>query len=221
MLSMLIVLSASFSSSLAVDYTIVGVKVGDTAEYTFASNDPKMNGAVAHVSVQKIEGTDVTINGTIRYPNGTVQAESIAGDISSGQNSSYYLLICANMTQGDPIFTGSEMKITETTSMSILGATREVNHMSLDYIIMSLNVYWDKRSGLMVRLDGSGLGQSIEVTMTNTTVWSPSSQPPGGTNNTGGTGPTSSSSVTVWLVAGGVAAVALTATVVLLWRRRK
>jgi hypothetical protein len=223
-LSILIVLSSSLTSSLATDYTIVGVKAGDKAEYTFASSDSRMNGAVAHVSIQKVEGSKVTINGTIRYPNGTIQGESIGGDISSGQNSSYYFLVCANLTQGDPIFNGSDMKVTETTSMSVLGATREVNHMSLNYLVYSFDIYWDKLSGLMVRLVGGGMGQWIGVTMTNTTVWSPISQPPGGSNNTGGTGSGSNSSnVMKWLIAGGVAAAAIVviAVAVLLRRRRE
>jgi hypothetical protein len=222
MVSTLIVLSASLTSSLAADYTIVGVKAGDKAEYVFASSDSRMNGAVAHVFIQKVEGSKVTINGTILLPNGTMQGESMGGDISSGQNNSYYFLICANLTQGDPIFNGSDMKITETTSMSILGAMREVNHMSLYYLVYSFDIYWDRFSGLMVRLVGGGMGQWMGVTMTNTTLWSPISQPSGGTNNTGGTGSGNSSDVMKWLIAGGAAAGAIVViTVAVLLRRRR
>jgi len=222
-LSVLVLLSASLTSSLAADYTKVGVKMGDTADYLFASSDRKMDGAVAHVSIQKVEGTKVTINGTIRYPNGTMQAQSISGDVYSGQNSSYYFLICANLTQGDQVYSGSQMKITETISMSIVGALRDVNHFSSENILASFNIYWDKLSGLMVRLDGSGFGYSITATLTNTTAWSPSPQPPSETNNTGGTGSAGndSSGVTLWLVSGGTAAALMIAAVVVLRRRRK
>nr|MDO8133905.1 hypothetical protein [Candidatus Njordarchaeum guaymaensis] len=222
-LSVLALLSASLTSSLAADYTKIGVKVGDTADYLFASSDRKMDGAVAHVSVQKVEGTKVTINGTIRYPNGTMQAQYISDDVSSGQNSSYYFLICANLTQGDPVYSGSQMNITETISMSVAGALRDVNHFSSENILTSFNIYWDRLSGLMVSLGGSGFGYSITATLTNTTVWSPSSQRPSGTNNTGSTGSASNDSggVTLWLVAGGTAAVVMIAAVVVLRRRRK
>lgn len=221
MFSILVVLSGSLTSSLATDYTIIGVKVGDRAEYTFSSSDSRINGAVAHVSIQNVEGSKVTINGTILYPNGTMQREYIGGDISSGQSSSYYFLICANLTKGDPIFNGSDMKITETTSMKVLGASREVNHLNLNYLLYSLNIYWDRLSGLMVSLAGGGFGQWISVTLTNTTVWSPISQPPGGTNGTGGTG-SNLSGVTILLVAGGAAtAVIVVIVVVVLLRRRR
>jgi hypothetical protein len=223
LLSVLVLLSTSLTSSIAAIYTKIGVKAGDKADYSFTSKDPRIDGSVAHVSIQKVEGTVVTINGTIRYPNGTIQVEFINGDVSSGEDSVYYFLICANLTGGDPIYSGSRMKVTETISMNIVGASRDVNHMNSGNLLMSFDVYWDKLSGLMVKLDASGFGFWITVTLTNTTAWSRSVQPPAGINNTGGTGSSTgmTSGVEVWVLVGGVAAVAVIAATVVLRRRGK
>jgi len=219
MLSTLIALSPLLTFSHAADYNAVGVKVGGTADYIFTSDDPGLNGAVAHEFIQKIEGTTVMINGTIRYTNGTVQGESISGDISAGQNSIYFFLICANLTNGDPIFNGSSMKITGTVSMSVLNTTREVNHMSRQYIIASLDIYWDQLTGLMIGVQGSGFGKSIDVSLTNTTVWPASYQPPGNPNNHGGTG--AGGSLTPWLVAVPASVIVVVfATLLFVWRDR-
>jgi hypothetical protein len=215
-LSALIILSSLLSFSHATDYSLVGPKVGETADYTFASNDQGLNGAVAHEFFQNIEGTIVTINGTIRYANGTVQAESMSGDISTGQNSFYYFLICANLTAGDPIYNGSSMRISDTSSMSVLNATREVNHMSEQYIVASLDIRWDKLTGLMISLVGSGFGKSISVSLTNTTVWSTSYPRTSGTNSQGGT--SSGTSLNIWLIAVPVTGTVLVVAVLLLRR---
>jgi hypothetical protein len=221
MLSTVLLLSASFAPSLAADYTKVEVKVGDRADYSFASSDSKMNGAEAHVYVQSIEGTIVRINGTIRYSDGTVQTESIGGDVSKGQNNSYYFLICTNLMQGDPVYSGSEMKITETISANVSGASRNVNHMSSETIFTNFDVYWDKSSGLMVKLTLSGFGQWITVLLTNTSAWSPSGPPSNGTDN--GLGPDSASNPiggALILIVGVTVAISVITAVIVSRRRR-
>jgi hypothetical protein len=222
-LVVLIVLSTLVVSSSAADYTKVGVKAGDTADYKIVSSNPKMNGAVIHASIQKVEGTVVTINGSVHYTNGTVQAEFISGDISLGQNSSYYFLICANLTRGDPIYVDSKMNITETASMSVLGVSREVNHLSSSSILGRFDVYWDKLSGLMTRLEASSWGFQITIAITSTSLWIASSQTQGGTNSTGGTGSTGSAAngVVGWLVIGMVVTVWLVIIVIVLRDRRR
>jgi hypothetical protein len=64
--------------------------------------------------------------------------------------------------------------------MTVCGAARVVNHLSFSYFsgssVETLDIFWDKNTGLMVRYDLSqtGLSQTFtaNITLTSTSVWS-------------------------------------------------
>jgi hypothetical protein len=173
-LIILLVLSATVASALAADYGQVGVREGDSADYLTSSTVYPYNLTTKyHVYYYSVAGTYVIINGFYLFPNGTVQGtESVAGDVSVGQNLIYLNAICSNLAAGDPIYSNATWKINETITMNILGKPRLVNHANFLLVGAPYNVYWDKATGLMVAQQAHLTPTSwINYTLTSTTAF--------------------------------------------------
>jgi hypothetical protein len=167
-----IIFSSVLTPSVAADYTKVGVKVGDTAEY-LVSDVSHIHGVNyttgkpvyfyydtteaydrLRVTVTNVTGTNVTLSLTLYFPNGKVYENSLVScDVSSGMCDFFWpsvlwgLIIAANLSVGDPIYIGSSRVINETVNMRIASKYR-LNHVGSPE--SGYEAYWDKASGLLV-----------------------------------------------------------------------
>lgn len=190
-------------------YWVPGVKAGDWATYTFSytiSSDspnpppvppsPLMNVDQLRIEILSVDGTNVTFNTILYYPNGTEynsQIETI--DIRSG--TAYFdnitlsdqtagPIIGANLTVGDPIFTNSYSgTINETSEVDYAGSLRELNHfhqtLESGDVTQNIDFLWDRTSGIMVALNlttintvtGGSAQASERITIKETNIWQP------------------------------------------------
>jgi hypothetical protein len=171
----LVMFSAAITPTLAADYNRLVLKTGDVAEYKVGYWTVRTPVDTLRVIVQDIVGTTVTINSTYYGPFGKIFSNlvtyDIRGPLSSSNNSSDYsflfphpLLIAADLGAGDPINVGSESKIDETITMKVANADRWVNHANFSE---SSSFYWDKATGLLVKL----ISSIVNLNLTSTTAW--------------------------------------------------
>jgi hypothetical protein len=120
-----------------------------------------------------------------------------------GMAFNFVFLIAANLTINDPVFSGSTGKINDTTTMIIAGANRTVNHLKIAG--GELEDYWDKSTGIMVKLNFYLISGWLNFTMTSTNLWSPSGF---------------SLSTTTLIIIGGIAVIVIVAAMLLLRRHK-
>ncbi len=114
-------------------------------------------------TVDNIVGTNVSISSVIHFINGTEKTEDNWIDVDTGEGNMTMMLISANLNAGDPIYSGSTYSswtINETIPITYPGGSRETNHMNTAmemsmppyYISFSMNMYWDKTTGILTKL---------------------------------------------------------------------
>lgn len=212
LLSILLVLSAVTTNSLAADYKKVGVQVGSAADYTFTIGKHVASNTTGtmHLSITAITNvTLVSFNYTYSYQNGTTHSSAQTGNVSTGfygGNITVLQLIAANLTVNDNVAIGNSWKINQTAYMIVAGANRTLNHFYFASGVVS--IYYDRITGMMtdIRLNFGPLLGWINMTMTSTNLWSA----------TGGGG----LSTTTLIIIGGVALVVIVAALLLLRRRK-
>ncbi|WXG47009.1 MAG: hypothetical protein WED05_10180 [Candidatus Atabeyarchaeum deiterrae] len=175
-LSILVVLVASTTPAVAVDYTKVGVKVGDTATYRTAMSGSTIN--KTFYLIYGIIGTAFYINYTYFLPNGTVSSQGqLVGDTVTG--GMLNVLVTRNLTVNDQIYSGSPIRINDSSVMTFGGVSRIVNHARISG--GSYEFWWDKDTGLIVKINFYSSGW-LNMTMISTTAWFPV-PPPGPIDN--------------------------------------
>lgn len=174
LMSVLLVLTTPVSFASAADYTKVGVKANDMVVYKLSISAKTENKSIMLVS--GINGTEVYLSYTNFFPNGTISSQSQQStNVTTGSTLGWLSLIAANLTAGDPVYSGATTTINETVTMTTAGANRVVNHLYLSSGM--LDIYWDKITGLMVKINFLFFGW-LNYTMLYTTAWPPGAQPP-------------------------------------------
>jgi hypothetical protein len=165
------------NSTTATDYTKVGVKVGDTADYKTASSVSSDN--KTRIYVIYISGTIVTADYMSFFPNGTLHSStSWTGNISSYEYPIYLVLLAAGLKTGDHLGTDpSSPTIDVNTTLNTAGTSRLANHAHatsyLGVLLLSyLDAYWDQQTGLLIQGNFFALGLWLNFTLISTTVFS-------------------------------------------------
>jgi hypothetical protein len=172
--SILLLLAVACTPARAVDYKL-GLTLGTTATYsasTTISNETSMA-----IVVVWTNATALRLASTDHYANGTEKNRYDTWDVRYGPGDNFSLafewimVVAANLNAGDNIvMSGSTATINSSTSMIVAGATRTVNLWQLG---QDFFVFWDKPTGLMVKLN-MNLGYIIgwfNFTLTSTTAW--------------------------------------------------
>jgi hypothetical protein len=160
---------------MAADYTKVGVKLGNVADYETGVSYAAYNRT--QMLVYGIVGAVITLNFTVYNRDGTInQTFQIVGDPSIGGYPIFLYLIAANLTAGDPIYPWAAWTINETVTMTVAGTSRTVNHLYLPD--GSFEAYWDKETGLMTKLNAFLYVAWYNYTMISTDAWSIVTPPP-------------------------------------------
>jgi hypothetical protein len=184
----------------AADYTKIGIKQGDVAEYREVSDaDPYTRIVLRVVS---IASPMVELN--LTFYIGATLNQSRQQSYNFSRWVDYYLLISANLTEHDECYAEpGHGKINFTEDMLFLGVSRTVMHLKYTRGPY-LELYWDKATGLLVKANYMTSPEWINLTLASTTVFATGGPP------------------SLLVVGGAVAAVVVIAGVaVYVWRRRK
>lgn len=198
MMTTLLVFSAMLTSSTAADYTKVGVKAGDTLDYSVSANIGVPLTGTAHVAVVGVVGTNVTMTVVFTMTNGTQESlGTIWGNVSNGYSGigipMFVFMICPNLAAGDAAVIDSEgssfLVINGTTTMVAAGASRQVNYILESFDMRTappaggqlapippqvyVGMYWDKLTGVTAQCITNLGGDWMNFTLTSTSLWLP------------------------------------------------
>jgi hypothetical protein len=213
----------------------VGVKAGDWAKYGEISvkwvlfqSKPTPQSLVdwnstewVKIEVQSVSGTNINAVQTNHFKNGTENTETHTWNMTdrtrflhSPRYAPDIFVIEANLSNGDLINIES-LTLTDTVSRKYAGRIREVNQMNTTFgqgheIIVTVNAYWDKTTGILCELNETRVGVGAAVLTTTmkiieTNLWQ---RTPFWTES-------------LFWVTVGVIIVAVTASGILIWQRRK
>jgi hypothetical protein len=163
LIAWVLVSSSMIAASQATDYTTIGVKVGDRVDYTVDhSGEPDWR----RIEVTEVTGVFVNLT-VIDYSSNTqmIHAYSQRGNVTRGDLA--YVLVCAGLQAGDPLYAGAPEHFNNTLNMEIGGASRTVNEISIS---SDEHIYYDQQTGIFVKLEHSG---GTNYTMISTTMWGP------------------------------------------------
>jgi hypothetical protein len=195
----LITISTIMLPAAAIDYTKIGVREGDTADYTSSTMTGMGETSTGigvittigfHIEILQISGENVSINVRDIYANNSEGPNAtFFGNMSSSNYEIFLYLIPANLSQGDYAVTAPSQyyiadsyHIVGTTTMLVAGVYRIVNHVQSSDPIFIPGAPIDL-GGLMIMKETcsydayydkvTGLLVSADLTVTNyvTTGW--------------------------------------------------
>ncbi len=186
---------------------VVGINVGDWFKYEeigfdWYSNNPEATippyaadlneTEYVIITIQDISGTNVTLQLTTRFTNGTDDIESGYINIDTGDGNLTIWVISANLNVNDTLYTSgfySTWRLNETIMRTYPDEVRDTTHFNLTvkhesnetgyYMYASTNYYWDRSSGIMVemtqnqtvQMGGNYTTLSIWFRITESGVW--------------------------------------------------
>lgn len=155
----LIVLSILTPPASATDYTKVGVKVGDIADYSCTIGQLTER---IRIRILQITGTNVTIEVCLisNIDGSEEPIDIITGNLSANTGTLINYLVAANLGKGDTAIPGRpEYTIDNTTTVIITGLNRTVNHSCHYAAVLPygrewvFEYYWDKATGLAAKIN--------------------------------------------------------------------
>jgi hypothetical protein len=228
------VLAALFFSMIIIPtgFAAIAVKEGDWAKYKVEAELPSEGVGVAlpldevewmKIEVKSVSGTNVTVEATLRFKNGTELADTVDGIASS------FIIdtAIANSDEGTVAFPslglfgaflpGESVCINGTESREYAGVNREVQYAGVQMgdstVSISEKLYWDSAKGVLCEMSmvtsAGGSTMSLSFKLIETNIWEDSST---GSSGQGLWIP----AVVIIIVAGVVAGSAF-----LVWRRRR
>jgi hypothetical protein len=187
--SSLIISSFTVTPTKAIDYTKVGVKVGDWAYYSVTDNltTAPMSFNI-NFTITNIVQSNVTANLAFYYTNGTlVTSQTQWGNLSNGNYGTQgpgrfdvlWFLVVPNLTTGDMIFINGP-SVNNTGIMVAGGLARPYAYLNLTVDGNSTAFRWDQTTGIGVQgnlLVGSGATTHFYLNwiLNSTSLWSPPS----------------------------------------------
>lgn len=148
----------------------VGVEAGDRIEYDFVwkgtpDSSPYLAGY--KIEILGVQGTTVTLNGTLIYSDGTQETVTKNVNLQTGELAAGFI-IPANLEDGDSFYDNSYGFITvRAERRDYVGASRVVvwAHLSSDGV--EATVYWDQATGVLVEQDGL----EVNIKASETNMW--------------------------------------------------
>lgn len=152
----------------------VGVKKGDWIEYTVTyTGSPTQGHDVnwARMEVTDVEGTNINVSITSRYPNGSTEVFNSTLNLKTGHLIDDFI-IPANLNAGDTFLDQNlgNVTITRTEQHTYAGATRTVLHASTN----QSSYVWDQATGVSVEGTSQQPDYTMHTIVENTNMWQPS-----------------------------------------------
>jgi hypothetical protein len=178
-LSILLVLTATISSTAALTPGLPGVKAGDTADYKVVGN-PALPYNRTHISVLGTNGYYVALTSANYKPNGTlysVEARNWSVDFYGGGSwniAVFYWVVGGNFSNGAEILSAAPgVFVTDNLTMTAAGVSRFVLHATGTGVVVNyFDMYFDRVTGLVVQGNYDTPAGWINVTLLSTNVWS-------------------------------------------------
>jgi hypothetical protein len=177
-------LSAMVVTSVVAQPRTVGVAAGNWFKYgtfdvNWSSNDPNATFPPSGwevfadlnktewglIRVEDVSGTNVTIQQTTHFKNGTEAIEGGYVNVDTGDGNMSLVVISANLNANDAFYTSgsySTWKINETIVRAYPNGARETNLLNMTYehswtvnetqyyYYFTMDIYWDKLTGILV-----------------------------------------------------------------------
>lgn len=187
--SSLLISSFTVTPSKAVDYTQVGVKVGDWAYYSYTTNST--GGLVIptgttnmNMTITNIFRSNISASSIYYYSNGMISTRiGLQGNISSGQYNSTpplaWFLGVPYLAKGDPVYVGAPYKINATGTKVSAGMARTYAYINITVSTGMQYFYFDEMTGIcdlscVVYPSGGHHAYSMWA-LNSTSLWSPPS----------------------------------------------
>jgi hypothetical protein len=151
----------------------VGVKTGDWIEYNVAvtgSPAEKHDVTWARMEVDAVQGTQIDLNITVKFSDGTLDPQTATLNLETGQLGDDFI-IPSNLNVGDVFFDKNvgNITISGVEEKTYVGVTRNV----VTAATSETTYYWDQTTGVLVE----GVSQYPEYTMHSvvdkTNLWQP------------------------------------------------
>jgi hypothetical protein len=221
LLSILVIISATYMPVNATITYTAGVTAGTATDYTYSQTNVTTPNRI-HIDVTYVNTSKIVYNIFYYNPDNSVNNSYLYRSYNVttlGLYGPYLYFIGANLNVTNPVYPGALYVINETIpSYSTGGASRTVNHSNQTYSSLGIpylvvNGWWDKPTGLLVKLSYHSIqpiAYWVNLTLTGTSLWTPGYGASAGGPNT----------TTLLLIGvGAVVVIAIVAIVVV--RRRK
>jgi len=168
MLVLLVIFSTVVIASAEV---MVGVKKGDWIEYnvTYTGSPPEGHEANwARLDVLDVQGSKITVNMTIRTPNGTLSSQTATLNLQTGELGDDFI-IPANLKDGDTFFDARDGNIT-------IGSAETRTYAGASRVVVIGNMrqavdYWDKSTGVILEGISTLSGYTMTAKIDKTNLW--------------------------------------------------
>jgi hypothetical protein len=147
------------------------VKQGDWIEYQVnvtGTPPPDHDTTWAKMEITDVQGTDINLNVTTKFSNGTLWNEAITLNLETGQLGDDFI-IPANLGDGDTFFDKRVGNITigGVEERTCTGANRTVVYAST----AETTFYWDRSTGILVAANSSFTDYTMNSKVDKTNMW--------------------------------------------------
>jgi hypothetical protein len=133
---------------------------GSTTPETNPYYEYMINAESLKITVLNASGTNVTLQGTLRFKNQTQTATQVWLDVATGQSSTFSAydippcaVLAANLVEGDPMFTErfpfNYWYVSKTLMKTYVGTAFEVNYLHFSSFGYTVVAYYSKLSGII------------------------------------------------------------------------
>lgn len=171
LMTLVIILLGLLASSTISAEISVGVKEGDWIEYkvTYTGTPPEDYPTWLKMEVLSVQGTNVTLDATIKYLNGTQKTESLTVDLEKGAPD--LVIIPADLNTGDTFYSGDEdvgdITISGVEERTYAGARRTVVYAT----VLGIEFYWDRATGVALEATQSLANYTQNMKADDTNMW--------------------------------------------------
>jgi len=157
----------------------VGVKAGDWIEYkiTYIAVVPAPEKYRTWITLEilSVQETNVTLNSTLKYSDGTQETEKLTIDIEVESIYFSFFIIPANLENGDTFYSGDEsigyITISEVEERTYASGRRTVVYATVSKDGMTTTFYWDKTTGIALEITEPGVEYTINAKVDKTNMW--------------------------------------------------
>ena len=171
-IALLIILIGTAPAAISAEIS-VGVKQGDWIEYQVnvtGTPPPDHDTTWAKMEITDVQGTDINLNVTTKFSNGTLLNEAITLNLETGQLGDDFI-IPANLNSSDTFFDKrvgvGNITISGVEERTGAGATRTVVYATTS----QTKFYWDKSTGILVEASSSYPNYTMHTKADKTNMW--------------------------------------------------
>jgi len=158
---------------------LIGVKAGDWIKVEYQiSGWPAEQPYPEWLKLEflSVEGTNATVQVTMRMSDGTEQSDTVPTDLGEGGGEAFGLsgfVILPNLTTGDSVYMSGygDVTIEGETAKTYVGTSRTVVYASFSQYGVQLTYYWDKETGAMVEASSTSADLTATARATDTNMW--------------------------------------------------